>query len=152
MECRNEIGIVEKGKTVWTNRQNVAHAKWEGSRQSLTEAMLGQFYLDDEGCSNCHLQQALINCIHCRTSGPVCGECDQELHRKKPFHDRQFWQGDFYKFLSPLQSVNASGQLIDISKSHLPLNFFKSAVSECCFGPIWNGSGTISIFLKKQSN
>lgn len=110
-------------KTVWTNRQDIAHAKWEGSRQSLTEAMLGQFYLDDVECSNCHMQQAFINCIHCRTSSPISGDCDKELHRKKPFHDRQFWQENLYQFLSPLQSVNAGGQLIDISKSHIQLIF-----------------------------
>ena len=127
-ECRSEMGIAEKEKTVWTNRQNIAHAKWEGSRQLLTGAMLGKFYLDDVKCSNCHLQRAFINCIHCRTSGPICGDCDKELHRKEPFHNRQFWQGNFYQCLTPFQSVNAGGQLIDISKSHLRYLFLLKAM------------------------
>ena len=118
-ECRNQMAIAEKGKTVWSSRQNIAHAKWEGRRQSVIETMLGQFYLDRTECSNCHIQKAFINCIHCRAAGPICGDCDKELHRKEPFHDRLFWQGNFYQFLSPLQSVNADGRLIDICKSCL---------------------------------
>ncbi len=85
---------------------------WESSRAAIFKAVLESQAVPspDALCFICG-KAAVIRCHQCGPRVLMCSTCDEEIHEKKPLHDRDVWMNEFFQEIPPTTSVQDDGSL-----------------------------------------
>ena len=108
-------------KTEWTRRKENLEGNWMNSRITLFNYLLLKECIPDTHieCYKCSENVAVIRCEACREL--MCSDCDNEIHSRNPFHDRQVWLNGFYQGISNNHTV-IDGALAPVGMIHLFLS------------------------------
>ena len=49
----------------------------------------------------------------------MCAKCDDDVHRRNPFHDREIYHEGFFKPVAPSASLDGEGNLTTVGKLEL---------------------------------
>jgi hypothetical protein len=110
----------QQKKRTWHERQNILNESWEGVRSGLMETLLqtkfaiGSF--DDILCESCNDARAVIQCEDCYLKRYLCGNCDVEMHKNHPFHDRDAILNGFHEPIPSTVSINSKQEWITVGK------------------------------------
>ncbi len=79
---------------------------WESSRAAIFKAVLESQAVPspDALCFICG-KAAVILCCQCGPRVLMCSTCDEEIHEKKPLHDRDVWMNEFFQEIPPTTTV-----------------------------------------------
>lgn len=69
--------------------------------------------MDDILCYDCQ-ELGCLRCHQCGDNMILCVTCERNWHHNKPFHDQQGWLGNHLQPTQPLQSINETGQMLDV--------------------------------------
>ena len=79
---------------------------WSQQRPTLMEAILECETPSGSHCEICDEAGPLIVCGDCRSYGYcLCASCDDDIHRKKPFHNRKSFLNGFLQSIPPEKAV-----------------------------------------------
>ncbi|KAL9977480.1 hypothetical protein ACROYT_G014886 [Oculina patagonica] len=53
--------------------------------------------------------QAHVRCLQCGLKDIMCAKCDDDVHRRSPFHDRDIYHEEFFKPVAPSVSLDSEG-------------------------------------------
>jgi len=92
------------GSREWTKRKRALDENWADVRANLHMWTLMKACIPCTGskCDNC-MNDAVIRCTSCRRI--LCAICDDEMHIKQPFHDREIWINGFFEGISNRQTI-----------------------------------------------
>ncbi|KAL9960158.1 hypothetical protein ACROYT_G033571 [Oculina patagonica] len=145
----------EATQMTWQTRQTRLETNWEGFRANLAYYAICQEALTfPQHCSKCseELEQCVVRCLDCGPGVLFCSECNMQAHDHYPIHDREAWNGNFFRPILPTEGVDSQGKLISVAR-FVPC----SADAFCCFKckgsvkAIPSQSKCILINLKGQS-
>lgn len=105
-------------KTEWTRRKEHLEENWVNSRNVLFNCLLLKECIPESGigCCKCGINLAVIRCEACREL--LCSDCDNEIHCRSPFHDREMWLNGFYQGISNNHTV-IDDALVPVGMTHL---------------------------------
>ena len=105
----------------WCERISNLNESWENHRSMLLETVLSSKAVpsDQDVCKKCQTNSALIVCHHCPEHTRLCGPCDQGIHHKFPFHDRDIVNNGFFKPVPPTMSTDCHGNWVAVGKQWL---------------------------------
>ena len=100
-------------QSTWAKRMQSVESAWEGSRAAIFNALLVSHAIpsSDSACFICGSNAAVIRCHQCGPRLLMCSSCDNEVHVKKPLHDRDVWMNGFFQEIPPTTIVNDDGSL-----------------------------------------
>ena len=92
------------GSREWIKRKRALDENWADVRANLHMWTLMKACIPCTGskCDNC-MNDAVIRCTSCRRI--LCAICDDEMHIKQPFHDREIWINGFFEGISNRQTI-----------------------------------------------
>ena len=85
---------------------------WASIRPKILKAVLDTEVLESSVCTICIRAQACVRCHNCGLKNVLCVTCDEEVHNKKPLHDREIFHEGFFKPVAPTVSLDSNGNLI----------------------------------------
>ena len=101
----------------WSSRMEDLGKSWAKKRPEILEALLEMESLSPSSlCLQCKVDQACIRCYQCGLKEVICSRCDEKVHSRNPFHDRDIYHEGFFKPVAPSVSVDGDGNLITICK------------------------------------
>ena len=100
-------------QSTWAKRMQSVESAWEGSQAAIFNALLVSHAIpsSDSACFICGNNAAVIRCLQCGPRLLMCSSCDNEVHVKKPLHDRDVWMNGFFQEIPPTTIVNDDGSL-----------------------------------------
>lgn len=102
----------------WKTRQERLETSWERFREKLFSNAITQEALSlPLNCSKCACE--LQYCVRCMGCGPgilLCSTCDMDTHDNHPFHDRESWNGEFFRPLLPTEAIDSQGEVFAVCK------------------------------------
>ena len=110
-------------------RQTLSDERWDMARPQLLDLMLAADKIPDaySKCSHCKNKQTAIRCRDCLPKQLFCSECDVNIHRHLPLHNRDSLLQGFYKPIPPTcyAAVNDDGavSLCEQGMYEIVLNF-----------------------------
>jgi len=97
----------------WEMRHTLSDQRWDTARPQLLDLMLAADKIPDaySKCSHCKKKQTAIRCRDCLPKQLFCSECDVNIHRHLPLHNRDSLLQGFYKPIPPTcyAAVNDDG-------------------------------------------
>ena len=100
-------------QSTWAKRMQSVESAWEDSRASIFNALLESHAIPslDSACFVCGSNAAVIRCHQCGPRLLMCSSCDNEIHVKKPLHDRDVWINGFFREIPPTTIMVDDGSL-----------------------------------------
>ena len=71
-----------------------------------------QTYDIADRCGNCQKNDAVIKCKYCPHQY-LCRNCDRDIHKLCPFHNRVSFAKDFFTSLVPTQTLNENNEIVN---------------------------------------
>lgn len=100
---------VEEASTIsaWTRRQVLSGQKFRAALPDLVNSTLAAEMVTRNICDHCSSRDAVIRCLDCVPCGTsfVCGTCDEVVHKRQVFHNREATFEGFYKPIAPTTIV-----------------------------------------------
>jgi len=116
----DECSAYAKTQTVWKNwnaRMDDLDKSWASKRPEIFQALLEMESLSPSSSRVlCKKGAACIRCHHCGLKEVMCLKCDEEVHSRKPFHDRDIYHDGFFKPVAPSASLDKDGNLMSACK------------------------------------
>ena len=74
----------------WTTRIEDLGKSWANKRLQMRKSLLElEPLLPSAPCVHCKKDQSLVRCRQCGLKEIMCAKCDNDVHRRNPFHDRE---------------------------------------------------------------
>ena len=116
----DECSAYTKAPTVrknWNARMEDLGKSWASKRPEILQALLEMECLSPPSfCVLCKKGQACVRCHQCGLNEVMCLKCDEEIHCRNPFHDRDIYHEGFFKPVAPSVSLDSDGNLMSVCK------------------------------------
>lgn len=90
---------------------------WASKRPKIMMSLIEmESLLPSSLCVHCRKDQAHVRCRQCGLKDIMCVKCDDEVHRRNPFHDRDIYYEGFFKPVAPSVSLDSEGNLTTVGK------------------------------------
>lgn len=101
----------------WTARMEDLGKSWASKRPKIMMSLIEmESLLLSSLCVHCRKDQAHVRCRQCGLKDIMCVKCDDEVHRRNPFHDRDIYYEGFFKPVAPSVSLDSEGNLTTVGK------------------------------------
>lgn len=99
----------------WTTRIEDLGKSWANKRLQIRKSLLElEPLLPSAPCVPCKKDQSLVRCRQCGSKEIMCAKCDNDVHRRNPFHDREIYHEGFFKPEAPSVSSDGEGNLTTV--------------------------------------
>lgn len=106
----------------WNTRMGDLDKSWASKRPEILQSLLEMECLTPSRfCVLCKQGQACVRCHQCGLKEVICLKCDEEVHSRNPFHDRDVYHEGFFKPVAPSVSLDSDGNLISVCKCSFTL-------------------------------
>lgn len=102
----------------WSERQATLNERWSESRAIICKAVFQSMFSipEDEKCYSCSEKVAVVRCHECTRAKQLCSYCDQIMHERWPFHDRDALVNGHYIPISTTTSKGNDGEWVIVGK------------------------------------
>ena len=83
--------------------------KWEQKREEIFMSVLSGQARFDGMCLSCSRHPAAIKCEGCPDRKHLCYICDNLVHSRNPFHDREIWDSNCYVPIQTNECLDPEG-------------------------------------------
>ncbi|XP_065901149.1 uncharacterized protein [Dysidea avara] len=134
----NELEVVGRNlmpRGEWSERVEHVEENWERSRPELFKYVTMSAGLPTiHDCMHCGVKDGVIRCWQCGPAYLLCPTCDVQIHTTYVLHNRDVWNGHFFKPIPPNDIIDERTSQVFSAERLIPLSLPKICPTCQAFG------------------